>query len=76
LRDAIKTNRHVSKYLTGKAEIPETLPDSYAFGSPEEAVLCAEDLADAWQATPGADRWLLTFTPKPKAKRKPHVRRR
>jgi tetratricopeptide (TPR) repeat protein len=66
LREAIKTNRHVPKYLIGKAEKPEMLPDSYAFGSPEEAVLCAEDLADAWQATPGADRWLLTFAPKRK----------
>jgi tetratricopeptide (TPR) repeat protein len=76
LREAIKTNRHVPKYLTGKAENPEMLPDSYSFGSQEEAVLCAEDLAEAWQATPGADRWLLSFASKPKPKRKSKGRRR
>jgi tetratricopeptide (TPR) repeat protein len=66
LREAIKTNRHVPKYLTGKAEMPEMLPDSYAFGSAEEAMLCADDLGQAWRLTPGADRWLLTFAPKRK----------
>ena len=66
LREAIKINRHVSKYLTGRAEMPEMLPDSYAFGSAEEAMLCADDLGEAWRLTPGADRWLLTFAPKPK----------
>lgn len=66
LREAIKINRHVSKYLTGRAEMPEMLPDSYAFGSAEEAMLCADDLAEAWRLTPGADRWLLTFAPKPR----------
>ena len=66
LREAIKINRHVPKYLTGRAEMPEMLPDSYAFGSAEEAMLCADDLGEAWRLTPGADRWLLTFAPKPK----------
>jgi len=76
LRQAIKANRHVPKYLTGKAEIPELLPDSYSLGSAEEAVLCAVELFDAWKATPGADRWLLSSTPaKPKTHRKKPGRR-
>jgi tetratricopeptide (TPR) repeat protein len=66
LREAIKINRHVPKYLTGRAEMPDMLPDSYAFGSADEAMLCADDLGEAWRLTPGADRWLLTFAPKPK----------
>jgi tetratricopeptide (TPR) repeat protein len=66
LREAIKINRHAPKYLTGRAEMPDMLPDSYAFGSAEEAMLCADDLGEAWRLTPGADRWLLTFAPKPK----------
>jgi len=76
LRQAIKANRHVPKYLTGKAEIPELLPDSYSLGSAEEAVLCAVELFDAWKATPEADRWLLSSTPaQPKTHRKRPGRR-
>jgi hypothetical protein len=63
----------VPKYLTGKVEMPDVLPDAYAFGSPEEALLCADDLFETWQATPGADRWLIASKPKPK--RKPQTRR-
>lgn len=76
LRAALRANRRVAKYLTGKSKEPETLPKSYAFGSVEEAMLCASDLGPAWRATPGADRWLIASTPKPKAKRKPQARRR
>lgn len=67
LRAAIRTNRHVPAYLTGKAEWPGPLPASYAFGSKEEAVLCAEELGAAWQATPGAEAWLAASTPKTKS---------
>lgn len=66
LRAAVRANRYVPKYLTGKAGWPGPLPESYAFGSEEEAVLCADDLGDAWQATPGAEAWLTASTPKPK----------
>ena len=76
LRAALRANRHVAKYLTGKSKEPETLPESYAFGSTEEAMLCAHDLGPAWRATPSADRWLIASTPRPKAKRKPPPRRR
>jgi tetratricopeptide (TPR) repeat protein len=76
LREAIKTNRHFPKYLSGKAEIPDVLPESYSLGSVEEAVLCAVDLLEAWKATPGADRWLLSSTPaKPTTRRKKPGRR-
>jgi len=71
---ALRANRHVAKYLTGKSKEPETLPESYAFGSAEEAMLCAHDLGPAWRATPGAVRWLNDS--RPKSKRKPHTRPR
>jgi tetratricopeptide (TPR) repeat protein len=74
LRAALRANRHVAKYLTGKSKEPETLPESYAFGSAEEAMLCAHDLGPAWRATPGAVRWLNDS--RPKSKRKPHTRPR
>jgi tetratricopeptide (TPR) repeat protein len=60
LRDAVKANRHVPKYLSGKAQISEALPDAYSFGSVEEAIFCADELFDAWKETPGALPWLLT----------------
>jgi tetratricopeptide (TPR) repeat protein len=67
LREAVRANRHVPKYLSGKAEWPGPLPASYAFGSEEEAVLCADELGDAWRATPGAERWLAAWKPKKKS---------
>jgi tetratricopeptide (TPR) repeat protein len=75
LRQAFRANPHVPKYLAGKAELPEMLPDAYAFGSEEEAILSADALEEAWQATPDAERWLQTSQPKAKAKQKPHPRR-
>ena len=68
LKAAIRANRHVPKYLTGKAEWPGLIPDSYAFGSEEEAVITADELGEAWQATPGADRWLAAAKPKKKSR--------
>jgi tetratricopeptide (TPR) repeat protein len=63
LRDAIQSNRHVPRYLTGKAAIPVDLPESYSLGSVEEAILCADQFVEVWKATPGADRWLLSSAP-------------
>ena len=68
LRAAVRANHHVPKYLTGKAEWPGPLPASYAFGSEEEAVLCAGELGDAWRATPGAEDWLTASKPKGKSR--------
>ena len=76
LREAIKANRHVPKYLSGKAAIPDVLPESYSLGSVEEAVFCADEFFEAWGATPGADRWLQSSTPlKSKTHRKKPGRR-
>ena len=72
LRAAVRANRHVPAYLTGQAEWPGPLPASYAYGSEEEAVLCANELVKAWRATPGAEAWLTAST----LKAKPRTRRR
>jgi hypothetical protein len=71
LKEAVRGNRHVPKYLTGKVEWPGPLPESYTLGSEEEAVICADELADVWQATPGAGPWLAAWKPK----RKPQTHR-
>jgi hypothetical protein len=45
-------------YLTGDTEWLDPAPQSYAMGSREEAVVCVDELGDAWEATPGALTWL------------------
>lgn len=80
---AFKQNRHVPKYLL-KLEIAEYLPDSYAFGSEEEAIIATVESGDAWEATPGAMIWLddrfrafrrATRSKKPKSKSKKNRRK-
>ena len=58
LRRALRANRGVRKYLTGKEALPDAEPPSYAPGSEEESVICARALAGVWRATPGAVEWL------------------
>ncbi|HUW84847.1 MAG TPA: hypothetical protein VMZ31_18865 [Phycisphaerae bacterium] len=81
LQQAVKTNRHVPKYLLGNSEIPASLPGSFSLGSEEEASICAAELMDAWSGTPGAGKWLkaeLRFhkPPKRRAHKKRGKRRR
>jgi tetratricopeptide (TPR) repeat protein len=61
LRNALSVNRHVPKYLLDE-ELPEFLPSGYSLGSKEEAIICAEQLIDAWEATAGAIDWLKSQT--------------
>jgi tetratricopeptide (TPR) repeat protein len=75
LREAIKTNRHVPRLLLKPEQMPHQMPDAYAFGSPDEAALCAVDLLEAWEQTPGAIPWLLSHAP-PKKTGAPKRRRR
>ncbi|MBD3334443.1 MAG: hypothetical protein GF355_02915 [Candidatus Eisenbacteria bacterium] len=56
--EAVRANSHLIRYLTGKKELPESLPDMFAPGSPEEAALAAADLIASWERTPGAVEWL------------------
>ncbi|MFB3816864.1 MAG: tetratricopeptide repeat protein [Candidatus Methylomirabilales bacterium] len=70
LRQALKGNRHVPEYLLGEAELPEVPPAAYRPGSVEEAEICAEELLDAWEETPGAMRWLMDHRGTPRRSRK------
>jgi tetratricopeptide (TPR) repeat protein len=78
LQAARRANRHVPNYLTGKGQWPGPLPVSYSPGSEEEAVLCAEELGEAWRATPGAADWLKSPGPRkrPQTPRRRHARSR
>lgn len=58
LRWARQANLHVAEYLLPDGEIPPDLPSAYSLGSEEEAVICAAELHEAWDVTPGAIEWL------------------
>ncbi|MBL7154685.1 MAG: tetratricopeptide repeat protein [Phycisphaerae bacterium] len=58
LRKAIEENEYVPHYLLGRRDWPIEFPSSYSPGSGDEAILCADVLADVWQETPGAIEWL------------------
>jgi len=73
LRAAFRSNRHLPGYLAGDSEWAGPAPASYAVGSREEAVICVDELGDAWDATPGALEWLATHAPAGK-RRKRHRR--
>ena len=53
LRAAFRSNRHLPGYLAGDSEWTGPAPASYAMGSREEAVVCVDELGEAWKATPG-----------------------
>lgn len=58
LRQARQANPHVTRYLLAEDDLPPGLPSGYSLGSEAEAVICATELLEAWQATPGAVEWL------------------
>ena len=70
-RDALaaawEVNPHVPAMLTGAAQVPEHQPDSYAWGSREEAIIYVQQHGELWSTTPGATTWLAetveTFPP-------------
>lgn len=62
LRKALSVNRHVRKYLLGDEELPGLPSSGYHLGSEEEAIVCAEQLMEVWDQTPGAIEWLESQT--------------
>lgn len=59
LKIARRRNRFIELYLMGARELPRFLPESYALGSDEEAVICLENLGGAWAEHPESARWLV-----------------
>ena len=58
LREALKQNKHVPRYLTGEKRIPPALPQTMGFGDESEAVAYAVDHLPVWRRTTGAVEWL------------------
>ena len=58
LKVALHSNCHVPEYLLKKKFLPFGEPESYSWGSPEEAVIYVNDARESWKKTPGALEWL------------------
>ncbi len=58
IRKAIRANPTVAMYLANRHEIPDDSVETYALGSPEEALVCVDQLGAAWESTPGALEWV------------------
>jgi len=56
LRKAFRTNPYVPEYLLEAGPLP--MPPRYSPGSPEEAIICAEELHPAFAQTEGALDWI------------------
>jgi tetratricopeptide (TPR) repeat protein len=70
LRAAFRANRHVPGYLSGDTEWAGLVPDSYAMGSREEAIVVLDEQGEAWKATPGALEWLGSQAPAGKRRKR------
>ncbi|MFQ5431230.1 MAG: tetratricopeptide repeat protein [Nitrospinota bacterium] len=60
LKEAVERNKHVPKYLFGHKRMPRHLPEYSSFGDVNEAVHYVHENKAAWEATPGALKWLAT----------------
>lgn len=58
LREALKYNKHVPDFLTGRKRIPVQSPDYVTFGGADEAAEYARAHLNDWRRTPGALAWL------------------
>ena len=63
LRAALRSNRHVPRFLTNEDDELHAVPTTYAPGTREEAMICDAELGEAWRETPGAVDWLRAHAP-------------
>lgn len=78
LRQALRANSFVPKYLLGLRPLPFEMPSVYSPGRDDEASVYAFGAIEVWQNTPGALEWLKRRTsgPRPSARRAKKRRRR
>ncbi len=58
LKKAKKENPYVFEYLSSPSLLPDDLPEHYALGSKEEALVYLNNHLAAWKETPGALDWV------------------
>ncbi len=61
LKAALKGNKFVPLYLTGRKRIPAHLPPYYGVGDEAEAVHYAHRYLNHWRRMPGAVEWLASL---------------
>jgi tetratricopeptide (TPR) repeat protein len=62
LKQAVKQNPYVHKYLLGKKKIPCNSPDYIGYGDDREAIVYAQNHHHFWQSKPELLRWLASQT--------------
>lgn len=76
LAAAVKKNKFVSEYLTGRTMLPSRMPDSVGVGDRTEAIDYVAGFLNGWRSTPGAIEWLRRCSQPSKSRtRPPRVRR-
>jgi tetratricopeptide (TPR) repeat protein len=78
LRQALRANSHVPKFLLGLKPLPLEEPSLFSPGREDEAALYAASAIDLWRNTPGALEWLKRRTsgPRPSHRKSKKKRRR
>lgn len=66
LKKAVKMNRHVPAFITGKKQIPLVRSDFITLGESDEAADYAAEYLKYWRETPGAIEWLEKVSRKKK----------
>jgi tetratricopeptide (TPR) repeat protein len=61
---ALKCNKHVPGYITGRKPIPRRLPDRISLGGEDEGYCYAARFMPAWKRVPGAIEWLRAASDK------------
>ena len=58
MRAAFRANGNLVELL--QSPTPPMFPNSYALGSPEEAAICIQEMAEAWDETEGYLEWMFS----------------
>jgi len=58
LKEAFQANLFVPEYISGRRELPGTLPDYYGWGDENEAIVYAHGALATWRRIDGALEWI------------------
>lgn len=63
LAEARECNRYVEPFITGRKRLPKKRTGFYSPGDPSEALMCMDEIGDAWKQAPYAIKWLKQQKP-------------
>ncbi len=61
ITEALSENKYVPEFLLARKKMPSQIPESFSFGSLEEAIIYVDLSMRAWVETDGAGAWLKDF---------------